>query len=82
MVVVGGHDDQGVLDSVELINLTSSEVGGCSIFLEEFVRNNFEENLMSKGERNANYGVSHPTLGWFLLASRRQPTGERKPRPM
>ena len=32
VVVVGGHDDQGVLDSVELINLTSSEVGACSTF--------------------------------------------------
>ena len=28
VLVVGGHDDQGVLDSVELINLTSFEVGG------------------------------------------------------
>ena len=27
VLVVGGHDDQGVLDSVELINLTSSWVG-------------------------------------------------------
>ena len=27
VVVVGGHDDQGVLNSVELINLTSSWVG-------------------------------------------------------
>jgi len=26
VLVVGGHDDQGVLDAVELINLTSSEV--------------------------------------------------------
>ena len=29
VLVVGGHDDQGVLDSVELINLTSFEVGAC-----------------------------------------------------
>ena len=27
VLVVGGHDDQAVLDSVELINLTSSGVG-------------------------------------------------------
>ena len=32
VLVVGGHDDQGVLDAVELINLTSSEVGACSTF--------------------------------------------------
>ena len=32
VVAVGGRDDQGVLDSVELINLTSSEVGACLIF--------------------------------------------------
>ena len=31
------------------------------------------------GDRNANHGVSQPTLGWFLLASRWQPTGERGP---
>ena len=29
VLVVGGHDDQGVLDSVELINLAISEVGAC-----------------------------------------------------
>ena len=36
VVIVGGHDDQGVLDSVELINLTSSRVG-----------NGFPENNLS-----------------------------------
>ena len=30
-------------------------------------------------DRNANHGVSQPTLGWFVLASRWQPTGERGP---
>ena len=78
VLVVGGHDDQGVLDAVELINLTSSEVGACLTFCGEFVQNQLEQNLMP-GDRNANHGVSQPTLGWFLLASRWQPTGERGP---
>ena len=78
VLVVGGHDDQGVLDAVELINLTSSEVGACLTFCGEFIQNQLEQNLMP-GDRNANHGVSQPTLGWFLLASRWQPTGERGP---
>ena len=45
VVIVGGHDDQGVLDSVELMNLTNpAEVANLStIILEKTLRKFVDE---------------------------------------
>ena len=74
VLVVGGHDDQGVLDAVELINLTSSEVGACSTFWGNLSTINLSKiwcqvtEMPTTGSHNPLWGIwgqVYPFLWWI-----------------
>ena len=69
VLVVGGHDDHDVLDSVEILNIASYEVFVSKVD-QTFRACFFFQNLKWLGDRNANNKLPCPIMGWLLLGSR------------